>query len=349
MRFTINKIKKTLIAGGVSTAFFAFPAFAEDEFRLHPSNPGRPEVKISGLLETEAGFSNTKEGGDSNNSSDTVLATIELHFDAQLSDMVRGHVMLLHEEDDTPMEFDEGTITIGKDEGLSLTTGQMYLPFGVFDTNMVSDPMTLEMGETRESAIMLSYKTNGVSGSVYLFNGNIHQFDTTKLEHKGFRISYEKEQISFGLDYISSVAESEVLQAAMLDPNPALTETTYLPIDKFVAGSAIHAIYRSDTFSIIVERVAAVKKFAATDAKLANKKPITGNVEAAYQLARYKIAIGLQGSKDAEGLFAKQRVLAGVSRDIFEKVGLNMELAKTTEYDKSKTDTTLTAQLAIEF
>ena len=349
MYFETKKIKKTLIAGGFSTAFFVCPTFAEDDIRLNTINSDRPQVNISGLLETEVGFSNTKSSGDTNRSSDTVLATIELHFDAHLSDMVRGHIMLLHEEDDTPMEFDEGTIEIGKDEGFSLTTGQMYLPFGVFDTNMVSDPMTLEMGETRESAILLSYKLNGASGSVYLFNGNIHKSDATKLEHKGFRVAYEKRQLSVGLDYISSIAESEVLQAALLDSNPALTVTTYLPIDKFIAATAVHAIYHGDTFSIIVERVAAVKKFAATDGGLANKKPITGNVELAYHFSPYNIAMGLQGSKDAEGLFAKQKVLVGASRNIFKKVGLNVELAKTTEYDNTITDTTLTAQLAIEF
>jgi len=36
-----------------------------------------------------------------------------------------------------------------------LTAGQLYVPFGAFETGLISDPLTLEIGETRESTVLL--------------------------------------------------------------------------------------------------------------------------------------------------------------------------------------------------
>jgi len=317
-------------------------------------NSKDPSVKISGLLQTEASYSSNKTAADTTKSSDTVLATVELHIDAKLNDMVSGHIMFLHEEDDTPLEIDEGIIIIGHEQGFSVSTGQMYLPFGAFETNMVNDPMTLEMGEIRESAVMATYASNGFTGSFYIFNGNIHKMDTIKLEQKGVSLSYQKDAINVGIDYISSVVDSEVLQENMFDSVNAV----YRPIKNFVPGTAFHAIYRNDNFNLIVERVAALKKFDVSDGEtgpglndgtLADKKPITTNFEFGYNLGEDTFAIALQGSKDAEGIFPKKKVLLGYSRSIFEKVGLGVEVAKTTDYDNNNTDRSVTAQLSIEF
>jgi len=51
-------------------------------------------------------------GGSHQETSDIVLATVELAMDADIVDHVQGHILFLHEEDDTPIEVDEGIITI---------------------------------------------------------------------------------------------------------------------------------------------------------------------------------------------------------------------------------------------
>ena len=155
MVLKIKKLQKVLVAGGLFSSVTCLPAFAEDDHHMHPGGVGEAKVKVSGLIETEVGFSSADVNGNTEKTSDTVLATIELAVDAELSDNVRGHILFLHEEDATPLEIDEGTITLGKDAGWSYTMGRMYVPFGAFETNMVSDPLTLDMGETRESAIDL--------------------------------------------------------------------------------------------------------------------------------------------------------------------------------------------------
>lgn len=98
-------------------------------------------MEISGLLEAEIGFSSDFNNVDT---SDITLATVELAFDAQINERVSAHVLMLHEDDDTePAEIDAGIIGLDLNGGWSLAAGRMYLPFGVFETHMVSDPLTL--------------------------------------------------------------------------------------------------------------------------------------------------------------------------------------------------------------
>jgi len=77
---------------------------------------------------------------------------------------------------DRNRKVDEGTITIGNADvtPIYLTAGRMYIPFGNFESNMISDPITLTMSETREEAFQLGVELeNGLHGSAYLFNGKI--------------------------------------------------------------------------------------------------------------------------------------------------------------------------------
>jgi len=103
-------------------------------------------VSFSGAVEVEAGFEN---GYEDENTSDITLATVELGLEAKISEWARANVVLLWEEDDTEqVEVDEGTITLGNAERspLYLTAGKFVVPFGAYETNMISDPLTLEIG-----------------------------------------------------------------------------------------------------------------------------------------------------------------------------------------------------------
>jgi hypothetical protein len=95
-------------------------------------------VTLSGLVEVEAFNASDFEDKDS---SDITLATMQLGLDVQANDWISGHILFLYEEDLTePMDVDEASITLGgTDETPAfLSVGKMYLPFGVFDSNMIS-------------------------------------------------------------------------------------------------------------------------------------------------------------------------------------------------------------------
>src|SRR6056297_3194081 len=108
-------------------------------------------LRIGGLLELEASYSDV-EGGDE--SSDLVLATAQLDVMIDINDHLSGYVILLHEEDDTePIEVDEAAFTLARTIDalggeIAFTGGKLYVPFGMFNSSFISDPLTLELGET---------------------------------------------------------------------------------------------------------------------------------------------------------------------------------------------------------
>ena len=119
------------------------------------------KIAVHGLIELEAMY-NKPEGGDE--SSDLSLATVELGLDIQATDYLGGHILLLWEEGETePVDLDEAVIRLTYPRPLwgvtaGFTGGKMYVPFGKFNSFMISDPLTLDLGETNQSAGLLTFE-----------------------------------------------------------------------------------------------------------------------------------------------------------------------------------------------
>ena len=99
-------------------------------------------TQIAGLIELEAAYQRPYAGPSA---SDLSLATLELGLQTQVSAWVEAGITLLYEEDATPLEVDIAYLSLGNPERspYSLSAGQVYLPFGAFETHMISDPLTL--------------------------------------------------------------------------------------------------------------------------------------------------------------------------------------------------------------
>jgi hypothetical protein len=123
------------------------------------------------LMELE-GFAAQSDGVSE---SDLALATIELLLDIDVVDGISGYVGFLWEEDDTEDNvLDVGYLTFGATDLIPfyLTAGKMYLPFGNFESVFISDPLTLELAEIRESAVLAGYANDWVDVNVGAFNGD---------------------------------------------------------------------------------------------------------------------------------------------------------------------------------
>ncbi|HHL40387.1 MAG TPA: LbtU family siderophore porin [Deltaproteobacteria bacterium] len=128
-------------------------------------------VTVGGLVEVEAAADRNDLYG---HSSDVVLATVSIGLDARINEHIEGRVLLLWEEEQTePMEVDIGTVRFIDPSGASLTGGRMYLPFGVYTSHFISDPMTLELGETRRSALLAAYENDLFEVSAAFFTGAV--------------------------------------------------------------------------------------------------------------------------------------------------------------------------------
>ena len=143
-------------------------------------------MEFSGTVELEASHSDPFAG---QSTSDLVVATAELGLAVQVHDWVSTEITLLHEEDDTNLEVNVATVTIAQLDGPFFMTGrQFYLPFGVYETNMISDPLTLEVAETRETALQVGAETNGFSGSVFGFNGTNKEGTDNRIDNYGLAV-----------------------------------------------------------------------------------------------------------------------------------------------------------------
>ncbi len=83
-------------------------------------------------------------------------------------------------------------------------------------TAAISDPLTLEAFETREDAIMAGFTAAGLSGGLYVFNGDTNEGGgDEKIEHFGAHLGYSLEndhfKINSQLGYLSSIVDSDTL------------------------------------------------------------------------------------------------------------------------------------------
>lgn len=299
---------------------------------------------IEGAIEIEAGFLNDYAG---ESSSDIAVATVELIIDSTINEKITTHILLLHEEDETSLEVDEASISINVDKGFNITAGQLYLPFGNYETNMISDSLPLEFAEARETAIQLDYETGPVSSSFYIFNGDVLENGADdSIASMGLNIAYATDDMTIGFSYTNNLTDGDLI-----------TDTTGTVIDAYVSGMSVYATASFGKTSVFVEHISAIDAFDAADLTFnaTGAKPTATNLEAGFELNDAVIAVAFQASSEAVDLgLPETRLLLSYSMEIMKETSLAFELASDSDYSvadggSGEKASALTAQLAIAF
>jgi len=315
-------------------------------------------LEVSGVMEVEYGSSEDYSG---TSSSDVALATVELAFDAKVAKDVKMHVGLLHEEDDTPLEVDEGYIDMALGSA-NLQVGQMYVPFGSYETNVLSDPLTLEIGETRESALMVSTAMGNINASLYLFNGSTLEAGADDgADQMGVSVAYVTEgdglSMDIGLDYISNIADSDTIGGYIEGNTTAGDPVT---VKSYVPAQIFHANLNFGKFHVIAEYLV-TDQFDVTELPFGTKgAEITAtNLEFGYEMTiagkAATLGVALQSTDEAVGLgLPKDKTLLALSVNLQEYTALTFEYATSTDYDLAdggtgQDATSYTFQLAVGF
>ena len=313
-------------------------------------------VTLSGLVEVEAASAEDFEGSDE---SDITLATVELGLDAEITEMVNAHLLLLWEEDDTEsVVVDQGTVTFGNLEKfpLYLTAGKMYVPFGAFESNMISDPLTLELGETRESAAQIGFEASGFYGSFYAFNSDINETgDDDKIKSFGANVGYGLENDSMFLDlgvgWINNLASSDFLTDELPEEE----------IKDYPAGFTAHLTFGYGPFMLIGEYLGALDAFQEDEIGFNDNgaEPNAWNIEAALTWEimgkETTFAVGYQETEESSELgLPEERMVASVGVGIFDNTSLALEYLSDEDYSSNDGGTgndadAATLQLAVEF
>ncbi|MDH5324690.1 MAG: LbtU family siderophore porin [Gammaproteobacteria bacterium] len=316
-------------------------------------------MSISGVVEVEANMGTE----DTVDVSGVALATVEIGIETQINENVSAQVVMLHEDPDT-WEVDTGTITM-KTDMVDVLGGRQYVPFGAFESHMVSDPLTLELAETREAAFLFSTDMGPLSASFYVFNGD--SIDTSgedTLSQYGASVSYSSESESMnygvGFDYISSFADSDGLQDA-LDFAGGTTLTSY------VAGYAVHGRLEMGDLSVFGEYVTAMDKFDPLEIAHngGGATPSAMGVEVGYKLGDDTVAAGYQHTAQALALgLPEYRFLFAYSFSPADRTTVSVEYMQTQQYSSSvdgellaggafvgsgNSDSMITVQMAVEF
>lgn len=305
-------------------------------------------VDFGGAIEVEA---YTERDYECHRHSDIALEAAELEFEITLNDCASGFVSIEYDGDFEEIIVKEAFVLLGDSESFPYFAqiGRVYVPFGigtgalVGDTLSISDPLTIDIFETREDVILIGAKSNGFYGGVYVFNG--HTFRNWKHDHIdqwGGTIRYSHENcrysINAGFDVISTVFDS-------INIEEEIPEALY--VGGYPKGLALHCRLFSRGFSLIAEfngtfkrRTFYVEGEDGEDPRKVWLEPKAWQLELGYQREIYcrttYVALNYSESRGMYGFFPRTRVLATVGRWIYEDVLLALEYGHDVDYPISE-------------
>lgn len=316
-------------------------------------------VRLSGLIETQLAVGDNFEG---EGFSSFDVSTMALVLDIQATDWVAGRVLVKYEEEGDEEDFtvDEATITLGNTEKhpLTLTVGKFYMPFGNYVTNMIQDPLTLEIGEINDSGAAIGFSAHGFTAAIYGYKGMDKAGENDTLGY-GVMASYCHKQDDFsftgGLGWTGNMADSDGAIADVFDEKGLGT------VEKRVDGFDLHVGVGVGQFSFFGEYVTALDDFAPAEVEFLDRgaRPRAWNAELAYTTGIFDretvFAVGWQQTDEAVALeLPESRYIGSVGMEILPDTFFTLEYYHDRDYDLEDGGTgnnanVFTVELAYEF
>ena len=295
-------------------------------------------VELHGLLEVEASYTATDfrghpidkslSGTENTRESDIILATAALGIDIDFHKYAKGHILFLWEEDKTePVDLDEGTLTLGGTENFPffLVGGRFYIPFGMYNSHFITDPLTLELGESRESSVMVGFANDMFELKAGAFNGEVSQsrtHDTINSFYGCVNVTIPPKwlrglELRGGISYTNNIAESDNLQDLI---NPLLGGR----VDDLVPGLGAWLSATYGMFTLELEYIGALGNFRAGelvfDGSHVGKRsaPKAWNAELAVRpMEKLELATRYGGSDEIRGGIDPAIAAAGLPLEAF--------------------------------
>ena len=315
-------------------------------------------IKIGGVIEVEATNTETYAGADS---SDISLAKVELFLDTQPHALLATHMQLLYEDDGNEnITLDEAFATLGSTDKFPLyvQAGKWVIPFGGFETAMNTDPLTKNLGETKEAAILAGFAKGGFSISGYAYNGDTQKSgEGDNIDQFGVSMEYGGEfggtSVSFGGGYIGNIADSDGLSDALGSNTTALAN--------YVGGWELHGSVGVGPVTVYGGYMSAADSFKSDEVAFNGQgaQPTAWNAEAAYSTEvmgkEVIIAVTVQGTEEALAVSLPEMRFAGaLTFQAMEHTAVIVEYIHDEDYDTGDGGTgnnghTVTLKLAVDF
>ncbi len=313
-------------------------------------------LSIEGVVELES-FSQNKP---SDNDTGAALATIEVKIEAPINPWAQAHILLLHEDgSEQDLILDESFISFSFEQStIKITAGKQIIPFGRFESYMISDPLTLEMAETKNNAIISHFENGEFHGSIYFFKGDIQNNSRYKSKmgtHMGYSINKNDLHIDFGLAYLSDLSESASLLEYFED------EKSDLNTQHSVPGFAVNTLISTGDWHAIFEYISTTRKYNANDMTLDAKgaQPSSFHAEISHDLLlvnrAFNFAIAIQGADQLVALdMPRNRNMVSASTALQPQVSVAIEYMHVASYHtenstKQASSDVVSLQLAAQF
>lgn len=267
--------------------------------------------------------------------------------------------------------IDQSFITIGSlaDAGWYGTIGQIYVPFGAYNSFLTTGTLTSDLFQTKARAVLLGYthgfaNNNTVYLQMYGFSGDSRVFVDTTINTFGANLSLlinrDKWSLNVGAGGITNVANALGMQ--LTGGIPDIGNSQFFAgfaqvnanevLRHFVPGADVNGTLTIGSFSLVAEDMMAVIPFSLINAGFIHDpnfidglsrghgaKPQAGDFE-----ANYKFNIGDKPSSIAVGIGETKQALAfilpaesfGVSfttsllRNTVESIGIAHDIQYTT-------------------
>jgi len=323
--------------------------------------PDSPIVELSGKVEGGAASLRTFTGS---HNSDIDLASAELDITAHANQWVTGFMIIKYENvqlspirvSNSRFILDKGFVTVGNlnvSPGY-FTVGQREIPFGQYHSFTVSGPLTRAIGGTKQRAILVGYhpkSDKGFYASVYGFRGDsrpradVNTYGGTI----GHLIDKKSFTSDFGVDVISNIADSDVMQStgAMLPFTGFGASFATEMLDKRVPGIDIHeALHISPMINIYAEYTGATESFSSSDMTY-NGSPARPRAYALEGVVMFptmnkpsSFEISASGTKEALALnLPRQRYIAAYNFVPWKNTITTVEYRRENHYSPSNTAT----------
>lgn len=345
----MKKLYQTAFLAATITCLLGAPsAFAEGEaqkVQRGKSTSLNEFVSFSGAIEVEAAYTEDFEGVSE---SSIDLATAEFAIEAQLTEWGKGIMAIEWDGDEDKLSIDEAFILVGNEDAFPLVGqfGRFIVPFGVYEGNTISDPLTKEAFETKEDAAMANLGIGDFYGNLYVFNGDTNEGGgSDNIEHFGVTVGYEmrNDNLVFGAEmgYINSVFDSD----GLTDGFPDSIESDY------AGGFAINTKLGIAGIGLFAEYITALDPVDGIE-------PSAIQLEATYvtEVAEREIffSLGYSETDELGGVFPESRIAATAGIGLTEGLGLTIEYAHDEDYDINDGGTgeeadAFIVQLAYEF
>jgi hypothetical protein len=198
--------------------------------------------------------------------------------------------------------LDQGFMTIGnlKKSDWYASVGQMYLPFGQFNSYTINSPLTASLFTTTERPVLLGYShstgATELDAAAYFYHGETaNSVNSSAINEWGVNIDYLITKANWsgelGFGYISNVADSEGMQ---LNGQFSRTCTVFggfaftcgrgNVLRHRVPGLDFYGNLTVGAYSLIAEYMTAARSFAPIDMTFNHKgaRPQAFDLEGAY-------------------------------------------------------------------